>query len=42
VCAGWLLTRAAAHRDVIYTEFENIFPKLYAQVIQFLEPKMEV
>lgn len=40
--AGWLLTRPPAHKDIIYTEFETIFPKLYNQVIQFMEPKMEV
>ncbi|XP_070190341.1 dynein axonemal heavy chain 5-like isoform X2 [Littorina saxatilis] len=42
ILQGWLLTRSPAHKDVIYSEFEAIFPKMYNQVIQFLEPKMEV
>lgn len=41
-CLGWLLTRPPAQKDIIYSEFEAVFPKLYAYVIQFLEPKMEV
>ena len=41
-CAGWLLTRPPAHKDVIYSEFEAVFPKLYMYVLQYLEPKMEV
>ncbi|XP_076466904.1 dynein axonemal heavy chain 5-like [Babylonia areolata] len=42
ILQGWLLTRPPAHKDVIYSEFEAVFPKVYTHTVQFLEPKMEV
>lgn len=39
---GWLLTRPPTQKEVIYNEFEGVFPKMYTYAMQSLEPKMEV
>lgn len=39
---GWLLTRPPGQQDVIFTVFEQLFSTLYTNVVQFMEPKMDV
>ncbi|XP_053396215.1 dynein axonemal heavy chain 5-like isoform X3 [Mercenaria mercenaria] len=42
ILKGWLLTRPAGQQDVIFTVFDQLFFVLYTNVIQFMEPKMDV
>ncbi|XP_034335195.2 dynein axonemal heavy chain 5 isoform X1 [Magallana gigas] len=42
ILKGWLNTRPANQQDTIMQTCESIFPKLYLQVIQKYEPKMQI
>jgi hypothetical protein len=39
---GWLLTRPPGQQDVIFTVFDQLFSTLYTNIVQFMEPKMDV
>lgn len=40
--SGWLLTRSPMQQDVIFNVCEQLFPPLYTNITQFMEPKMDV
>ncbi|KAH3727100.1 hypothetical protein DPMN_053025, partial [Dreissena polymorpha] len=42
ILKGWLLTRPMGQQDTIFTVFEQLFSTLYTNIVQFMEPKMEV
>ncbi|XP_052807224.1 dynein axonemal heavy chain 5-like isoform X2 [Mya arenaria] len=42
ILKGWLLTRSASQQTIIFDVFEQLFPVLYTNIVQFMEPKMDV
>ncbi|XP_060585698.1 dynein axonemal heavy chain 5-like, partial [Ruditapes philippinarum] len=42
ILKGWLLTRPPGQQDVIFTVFDQLFSTLYTNIVQFMEPKMDV